>query len=47
MSFLACVCIYIYIYIYMRVIQKVQILDLLYTSHLCMGLTCTEIKTGI
>ena len=39
------------VYIFMRVIKKflnlTQILDLLYTTHLCMSLTSTEIKTEI
>ena len=43
--------IYIYIYIYTRVFQKVvnftKILDSSHTSHLSMGLTCTEIKAEI
>ena len=52
-----CTAIYIYIYMYLcvcvykTVVQKVlsfiQILALVYTSHLCMAPSCTEIKTEI
>ena len=46
-----CVCVCVWLYIHMRVDQKflslTQILDLSPTSHLCKGLTSTEIKTEI
>ena len=39
------------LYIYARIVQKTlsltQILDLLHSSHVCMSLTCMEIKTEI
>ena len=42
---------YIYIYIYIVDVQKVinllEILDLSHTSHICINLTSTEIKTEV
>ena len=42
-----CVCVYVYMHVGGGVLYLTQILDLSHTSHLCIGLVCTEIKTEI